>query len=107
MRVGGLGIAGFWSLIGGCIRLMCIARIGRLVGSRIGLLTVPRVLSDAVIRSLVKSDVGMRDIAGIRGLLGSRGKIELSCVACHGSAVGSGKGMSLLGIFGVRRRIGC
>ena len=102
-----LSIAGNRSLIRGRIRRLCVARIGRLVGSRIGLLTVPRVLGDAGIRSLVKSDIGMRDIAGIRSLLGSRGKIELSCVARQGSPVGRGKGMSLLGIFGVRRRIGC
>ena len=101
-----LRIAGNRCLIRGRIRRLCIPRIGRLVGSRIGLLTVPRVLGDAGIRSLVKSDVGMRDIAGIRSLVGSRGKIELSCVARQGSPVGGGKGMSLLGISGVWRLIG-
>jgi hypothetical protein len=106
LGIAGLGVAGNRSLIWGWIRWLCVARIGRLVGSRIGLLSIARVLGDAGVRSLVKSDIGMRDIAGIWRLFGSRGKIELSRIVRHGSAVGCGNGMSLLGIVGVRRLIG-
>jgi hypothetical protein len=100
-----LSITGNRSLISGSIRLLCIARIGRLVGSRIGLLSIAGVLGETGIRSLIKSDIGMRDIVGIRSLFGSRGKMELLSGAGMGSPVGCGNRSSLLGIGGVGRPI--
>ena len=108
LRVAGiLGIAGVRSLVWGSIRLLCKARIGRLVGSRIGLLSIAGVLRETGIRSLVKSDIGMRDIAGILRLPWSRGKIELSRVVRQGSAVGRGNWRRLLGIGRIGCLIGC
>ena len=87
--------------------MLCIARIGRLVGSRIGLLSIAGVLRETGIRSLVKSDIEMRDIAGILRLPWSRGKIERSRVVRQGSAAGRGNWRRLLGIGRIGCLIGC